>query len=232
MGLAILEAAKDLRQQLIEFAAEILDTSPEREATKGQLELAEGYIRAKNEKEIRVHIAELARRAMWSNRGPITARGSASAEAWLANAHVFITQVAEITVDEDTGRIDIHKISSFQDVGFAINPMSVEGQIQGGISQGLGWGLMEGMVFDKGIVLNDSILDYKIPTAMDVPELAPVILEVPSVDGPYGLKGAGEPSMVATPAVLANAIYNAVGVRIKEIPITQGKILMGLRLRK
>ncbi|MBM3242497.1 xanthine dehydrogenase family protein molybdopterin-binding subunit [Candidatus Poribacteria bacterium] len=226
MGLAILEAAKDLRQQLIEFAAEILGTSPER------LELAEGYIRAKNKTEMRVHIAELARRAMWSNRGPITARGSASAEAWLANAHVFITQVAEITVDEDTGRVDIHKISSFQDVGFAINPMSVEGQIQGGISQGLGWGIMEGLIFDNGIVLNDSILDYKIPTAMDVPELVPVILEVPSVDGPYGLKGAGEPSMVATPAVLANAIYNAVGVRIKEIPITQRKILIGLRLRK
>jgi CO/xanthine dehydrogenase Mo-binding subunit len=226
MGLAILEAAKDLRQQLIEFAAEILGTSPE------GLELAEGYVRAKDGKEMRVHIAELARRAMWSNRGPITARGSASAEAWLANAHVFITQVAEITVDEDTGRIDIHKISSFQDVGFAINPMLVEGQIQGGISQGLGWGIMEGLIFDNGIVLNDSILDYKVPTAMDVPELVPVILEVPSVDGPYGLKGAGEPSMVATPAVLANAVYNAVGVRIKEIPITQGKFLMGLHPRK
>jgi CO/xanthine dehydrogenase Mo-binding subunit len=166
---------------------------------------------------------------MWSSRGPITARGSASAEAWLANAHVFITQVAEVTLDEDTGRIDIHKISSFQDVGFAINPMSVEGQIQGGIAQGLGWGIMEGLVFDNGIVLNDTILDYKIPTAMDVPQLEPVMIEVPSIDGPYGLKGTGEPSMVATPAVLANAIYHAVGVRIKEIPISQGKILMGLR---
>jgi len=237
MGLAILQATKDLRQQLIEFAAEMLDTSPER------LELAEGYVRARNEKEMRVHhktkslvseanIAELARRAMWSSRGPITARGSASAEAWLANAHVFITQVAEVTLDEETGGLDIHKISSFQDVGFAINPMSVEGQIQGGIAQGLGWGIMEGLVLDNGIVLNDSILDYKIPTAMDVPELAPVMLEVPSVGGPYGLKGTGEPSMVATPAVLANAIYNAVGVRIKEIPISQGKILKGLRQRK
>ncbi|HIE28335.1 TPA: xanthine dehydrogenase family protein molybdopterin-binding subunit [Candidatus Poribacteria bacterium] len=223
MGLAILQAAKDLRQQLIEFAAELLDISLER------LEVAEGCVRVKNEKEMRVHIAELARRAMWSNRGPITARGSASAEAWLANAHVFITQVAEVAVDTETGELDIQKISSFQDVGFAINPMSVEGQIQGGIAQGLGWSIMEGLVFDKGIVLNDSILDYKIPTAMDVPELTPVMLEVPSVDGPYGLKGTGEPSMVATPAVLANAIYNAVGVRIKEIPINRGKILMGLR---
>lgn len=196
-----------------------------------QLEVAEGYVQVKNAKGMRIHIAELARRAMWSSRGPITARGSASAEAWLANAHVFITQVAEVTVDVDTGRIDIHKISSFQDVGFAINPMSVEGQIQGGIAQGLGWGIMEELVLDNGIVLNDSILDYKIPTAMDVPELAPVIIEVPSVDGPYGLKGAGEPSMVATPAVLANAIHNAVGVRIKEIPISQGKILMGLHGR-
>ena len=224
MGLAILEAAKDMKSQLIEFAAEMLDVSPER------LELAEGYVRAKNAKGMRIHIAELARRAMWSSRGPITARGSASAEAWLANAHVFITQVAEVTVDVDTGRIDIHKISSFQDVGFAINPMSVEGQIQGGIAQGLGWGIMEGLVLDNGIVLNDSILDYKVPTAMDVPELVPGIIEVASVDGPYGLKGAGEPSMVATPAVLANAIHNAVGVRIKEIPISQSKILMGLRL--
>jgi len=223
MGLAIIEAAKDMKNQLIEFGAEMLDISPE------QLEFAEGYVRAKNAKEIRVHIAELARRAMQSVRGPIIARGSASAEAWLANAHVFITQVAEITVDKNTGRIDLQKITSFQDVGFAINPLSVEGQIQGGIAQGLGWGIMEGIVLDNGIVLNDSILDYKVPTAMDVPKLVPVIIEVPSVDGPYGVKGAGEPSMVATPAVLGNAIYNATGVRIKEIPISQGKILTGLQ---
>jgi CO/xanthine dehydrogenase Mo-binding subunit len=226
MGLAILEAAKDMKTQLIQFAAESLDIPPEK------LELAEGYVRVSDATEIRVNIAELARRAMWSSRGPITARGSASAEAWLANAHVFITQVAEITVDEKTGGLDIQKISSFQDVGFAINPMSVEGQIQGGIAQGLGWGIMEGIIFDNGVVLNDSILDYKVPTAMDVPELAPIIIEVPSINGPYGVKGAGEPSMVATPAVLANAIYNAVGVRIREIPVTQDKILMGLHGKK
>lgn len=89
---------------------------------------------------------------------------------------------------------------------------------------------MEGLIFHNGIVLNDNILDYKIPTALDVPELTPVIIEVPSVDGPYGLKGAGEPSMVATPAVLANAIYNAVGVRIKKTPLSQDKILMGITL--
>jgi len=222
MGLAIQQAAEDMKRQLIEFAAELLECEPEK------LEVAESHVRHKNAPETQVHIAELARRAMGANRGPLTARGSASSPSWLANAHVFITQVAEVTVDAETGRLDIHKISSFQDVGFAINPMSVEGQIQGGISQGLGWGIMEGLVLDDGIVLNDSILDYKVPTAMDVPELVPVILEVPSVDGPYGLKGAGEPSMIPTPAVLANAIYNATGVRIKKTPLTQDKILMGL----
>jgi len=223
MGLAIQEATKDMKRQLIEFATELLECEPE------ELEVAESHVRHKNSPEIRVHIAELARRAMWEDRGPFTAKGSASSPSWLANAHVFITQVAEITVDTETGRLDIHKISSFQDVGFAINPMSVEGQIQGGIAQGLGWGIMEGFVLDDGIVLNDSILDYKVPTAMDVPELAPVILEVPAVAGPYGLKGAGEPSMIPTPAVMANAIYNAVGVRIKKTPLTQDKILMRLR---
>ena len=223
MGLAVRAAAEDMKRQLIAFATELLKCKPE------ELEVAESHVRHKNSPEMRLHIAELARRAMGADRGPFTARGSASSPSWLANAHVFITQVAEITVDTETGRLDIHKISSFQDVGFAINPMAVEGQIQGGISQGLGWGIMEGLVLDNGIVLNDSIADYKIPTAMDVPELAPIIIEVPSVDGPYGLKGAGEPSMIPTPAVLANAIYNAVGVRIKETPLTQDKILMGLR---
>jgi len=226
MGLAIQQAAEDMKRQLIEFAAELLKCAP------GELNMAESHVRHKNMPEVQVHIAELARRAMWENRGPFIARGSASNPSWLANAHVFITQVAEVTVDAETGELDIHKISSFQDVGFAINPMSVEGQIQGGIAQGLGWGIMEGLVFHDGIVLNDSILDYKIPTAMDVPQLEPVILEVPSVDGPYGLKGVGEPSMIPTPAVLANAIYNAVGVRIKKTPLTQDKILMGVRKNK
>lgn len=128
-------------------------------------------------------------------------------------------------VDPDTGQFEVRCVSSFQDVGFALNPMLVEGQIEGGIVQGLGWGLLEGLVFDRGIVLNDSFLGYKIPTALDAPPLRPVLIEVPSPGGPYGAKGVGEPSMVATPAALANAICDAVGVRPTELPLHQSGAL-------
>ena len=95
--------------------------------------------------------------------------------------------------------LDVLRVSAFQDVGFALNPLLVEGQIDGGIVQGLGWGLLEGLTFHEGAVINDGFLEYKIPTALDAPELNPVMIEVPSPDGPYGVKGVGEPSMVACP---------------------------------
>jgi len=215
MGLATRNSVRQLQRELLAFAAEHLSISPE------NLELAGDRVRPRDRSQAGITIAELARIAMHSSRGPLTATGSVSASSWLADSHIFITQVAEIEVDPDTGQLSVERITSFQDVGFALNPMLVEGQIEGGIVQGLGWGLLEGLTFDQGIALNDSFLEYKIPTALDAPPLQPVLIQVPSPDGPYGLKGVGEPSMIATPAALANAICDATGVRLTTTPMGQ-----------
>ena len=214
MSLATRSAVEALREQTLAFAAELLSRP------LADLEYGAGEVRCRDGSR-GLSLTELAREAMQSPRGPLTATGSVSNPEWLADSHIFITQVAEVDVDPETGEIQVVRVSSFQDVGHAINPLLVEGQIEGGIVQGMGWGLMEGLVFDGGTVLNDGLLEYRIPTAVDAPELRPVLIEVPSPAGPYGAKGVGEPSMVATPAALANAIGDATGERPTETPLVQ-----------
>ncbi len=215
MSLATQNAVRQLKKDLFEFASQHMPVSPE------AFTVADGKVVPRDGSHTGIPIRELARIAMYSARGPLTVTGSASDPSWLADSYIFITQVAEVEVDPDTGEITVLRVSSFQDVGFALNPMLVEGQIEGGIVQGLGWGYLEGLVFDKGVVLNENLTEYKIPTALDAPELVPVLIEIPSADGPYGIKGVGEPSMVVTPAVLANAIHDATGIRLTETPLVQ-----------
>ena len=215
--LATRSAVRTLREELVRFAAEQLSVPAD------TLEVADGQVRA-GDGSAAATIAELAALAVHSPRGPFSVTGSVSAAEWLANSHIFITQVAEVEIDPHTGQIRVLRVSSFQDVGRPLNPLLVEGQIEGGIVQGMGWGLLEGLIFDQGVVLNDGLLDYKIPTALDAPDLRPVLIQVPSPDGPYGVKGVGEPSMVSTPAVLANAIFDATGVRLTETPLSHGAL--------
>ena len=119
---------------------------------------------------------------------------------------------------------------SIQDVGRAINPALVEGQIFGGAVQAVGWGLLEGMVFDEnGTPMSASLMDYTIPKATQAPSLEAVMVQVPSVAGPYGAKGVGEPPVVPGPAVLANAVRAASGVRVTELPITPERLHAALR---
>ena len=225
MSLATHNAVSQLKRELAGFAAGHLSISAGEPVSADVIEVAAGRVRPRDGSHPGFSIPELARLAMYSPRGPLTATGSVSDPDWLADSHIFITQVAEVTVDPDTGQIGVTRVSSFQDVGFPLNPMLVEGQIEGGIVQGMGWGLLEGLTFDEGVVMNDGFLDYKIPTAMDAPVLNPVMIEVPSPDGLYGIKGVGEPSMVATPAVLNNAIFDATGVRLTATPLAQQGIL-------
>ncbi len=130
----------------------------------------------------------------------------------------FACHIAEVEVDMDTGVVDVKKITAANDVGRALNPMSVEGQIEGGAVQGMGYAIMEGLVQDNGKILNPSFTDYLIPTALDAPELIPLIIEERDDFGPYGAKGIGEPSLIPTPGAVLNAVGHAIGKPIRMTP--------------
>jgi carbon-monoxide dehydrogenase large subunit len=135
-----------------------------------------------------------------------------------------------LEIDKDTGRIWVRKAALAVDAGRAINPDLVNGQITGGLVQGLATVLYEDMRFDDGgKMMNPNFTDYKIPTAFDIPdEIIPIIVEVPQPDGPFGARGVGEHTMIGAAPVIANAVYNALGVRIKSMPITQEKVAMAI----
>lgn len=137
----------------------------------------------------------------------------------------FGTQIAELEVDEETGQINILRITAVHDVGKAINPSTVEGQIYGGVVQGIGFALTESLCFDKGIPVNASLLDYKLLGVEDVPEIHALMMEEPDPEGPHGAKGIGEPPIIATAPAIVNAVENAAGVRIKQLPLTAEIIL-------
>ena len=143
-------------------------------------------------------------------------------------AYTFVTQVIEVEVDTDTGIVEVLKVYTAADIGKAINPKNVEGQIEGGTVQGIGMALMEEQVIKDGITLNPDLTGYLIPTSMDTPHFTTRLIENEDSEGPYGAKGIGEPATIATAPAIANAIYDAIGVRIYHLPITPDKILKAL----
>lgn len=143
--------------------------------------------------------------------------------------YAFGTQIAEVEVDARTGQVQVKKMIACHDVGKAINPSCIEGQIEGGISMGMGFCLTESLKLKDGIVLNPSLTDYLIPSSMDMPEIESIIVEDTNNVGPFGAKGVGEPPNVPTAPAIADAIYNATGVRIRELPITPEKIISALK---
>jgi len=132
-------------------------------------------------------------------------------------------------VDDLTGDVTLNRYVVAQDVGHAVNPMFIRAQIEGGVAQGIGQALSEEIVVADGRVRNANLTDYKMPTAMDVPEIESILVESPSPLGPYGAKGVGEPPIVCPPAAIANAIAAATGFRPTSLPITAEKILLGRR---
>ncbi len=147
-------------------------------------------------------------------------------------AYTFVTQVVEVEVDTNTGIVQVLNVYTATDIGKAINPKNVEGQIEGGTVQGIGMALMEEQVIKEGITLNPDLTGYLIPTSMDVPHFTTRLVENEDSEGPYGAKGIGEPATIATAPVIANAIYDAIGVRILDLPITPEKILKALKEEK
>lgn len=160
---------------------------------------------------------------------PETGQGSPYA------SYVFATQIAEVEVDTLTGEVDVLKISAVHDCGRAINPSMIEGQIVGGIVMGMGYALMEEIIEDKehGGIENSSFTDYLIPTALDAPkEMLIDIVEYPDESGPYGAKGVAEPTQLPTAPAIINAIYDAVGARISQLPATPQAVLEALKEKR
>jgi CO/xanthine dehydrogenase Mo-binding subunit len=158
----------------------------------------------------------------------VVGRGSTSK---LKPAPAFSGHIADVEVDPDTGKVHVLRYTTFQDVGRCINPDRVEAQMQGGAVQGIGWALTEEYVFnDKGIMLNPSLLDYKQLTALDVPLIDCEIIEVPASDGPYGIRGVGEAPIIPPPGAIANAVADALDMRLDTMPMTPERVLKAVRM--
>jgi 4-hydroxybenzoyl-CoA reductase subunit alpha len=144
-------------------------------------------------------------------------------------SYSYSAQVIEVSVDTETGRVQVHRIVAAHDCGRALNPLTVEGQVIGSVYMGLGQALQEEMVWRGGRLMNPTFLDYRIPATLDTPQIDCIIVESNDPEGPFGAKEAGEGSLAATIPAVANAIYDAVGVRITSLPITPEKVLAALQ---
>ena len=176
--------------------------------------------------EDRIPFKDLAGRLMRTG-GPVTCSASATSTGV---GPIFAGNIVDVEVDPDTGKVDILRYTAFMDVGTAVHPAYVEGQIQGGTVQGIGWALNEEYVYDaKGAMLNSSFLDYRMPTTLDLPMIETVMIEVPNPRHPFGLRGVGEAPIIPPLPALANAVSNAIGVRMTNLPLTPAAILEAMK---
>ena len=218
-GWASYEAAQDVKRQMIDRAARIWDIAPE------NVEYVDGVIRHQSEPELRFTFRQLAAR-LNATGGPIVGRASVSPTG-VGGAYAL--HIADVAVDADTGKVDILRYTAVQDAGTAIHPAYVEGQIQGGVVQGIGWALNEEYYFnDSAQMQNSSFLDYRMPTSLDLPMIDTVVVEVPNPGHPYGVRGVGEVPIVPPMAAIANAIHDATGVRMTGLPMNPGAVLEAL----
>ncbi len=229
-GNAAKEAAADAKRQLFSAAAKLLGLR-----VQDELEARDGRIYVKRTgKGVSLSEAALAFQAANSGapvlgRGVYTPANPISEGTVVSPTWSFGAQVVEVEVDKETGQVKVLHTATAHDCGRAINPMSVEGQLEGSMHMALGYALTEEVKFDKGKVVNPSFLDYKILSALDMPTVDSIVVETDDPHGPFGAKESGEGLTIPTAAAIANAIYDAVGVRIKDLPITQDKVLKALQ---
>jgi len=218
VGAAVQRAAEDARRQVLELAA------GELEAAVQDLELVDGAVRVRGAPDRRVTLEQIAAISSgWDgSHEPVLGRGRSAPEA---RAPGFAAHLAEVEVEVDTGRV--RPIAHFvvQDVGRALNPAAIEGQIGGAVAQGVGWALLEQMAYDaSGRLQTATLMDYALPQADHVPPIETALVEVPSEDGPYGARGVGEPPVIAAGAAIANAVADATGGRPTALPITSAAV--------
>lgn len=232
VGNACLAAAADLRRQMFEIAAKQLNVPVDSMILRDKQVVSDTKS---------ISIAEVARISRLTGGGLIAHGTSISPApahdptrlenhplpAW--NTPSYHAHAVDLSVDPDTGAVSINRYVVAQDVGFAINPTYIEGQIEGGVAQGIGQALSEEIVYRDGRVMNANLTDYKMPTSLDVPDIESILVECPSAAGPYGAKGVGEPPCIQPPAAIANAIAAATGVWMRSLPMTAEKIVRELR---
>jgi CO/xanthine dehydrogenase Mo-binding subunit len=221
-GMAVVEAARDVVRQLRERAAKLWECDPAQVAfVDGRCVPAEGSGLAKEPLTVAQIAAKLgATGGPISGQAQLTARGAGPG---------FATHLCDVEVDPETGRVDVIRYTAVQDAGRAIHPSYVEGQMQGGVAQGVGWALHEEYVFDaRGVLENPGFLDYRMPVASDLPMIDTVVVEVPNPNHPYGVRGVGETPIVPPLAAVANAVARATGVRMDALPISPPRLLAAL----
>jgi CO/xanthine dehydrogenase Mo-binding subunit len=222
VGRAVQRAAEEVRQRLLNVASEELEIAPD------DLEIVDGIVRAVGAPDRSLSVEELAKKALaWGGRyEPIEGHGGAAQPAPSPSA---AAHAVHVRVDRETGEVEVVSYAIAQDAGRALNPALVEGQMRGGVVQGVGWALYEELRHDEhGQLVNGSFLDYAIPNAEKVPAIETIVVEVPAPEGPFGAKGVGEAPVIGGPAAIANAIADATGVRMRELPMTAPRLWAAL----
>jgi CO/xanthine dehydrogenase Mo-binding subunit len=225
VGAAVMKAAQEARAQVLQIAAQHL------EASADDLEIVDGKVQVRGVPSAGVSLKEIASMSM-SFAGkyePVYGRGQT---AITESAPGFAAHLANVTVDEETGEVHLNRYVAAQDVGFAINPALVEGQMMGGVAQGIGWALHEAIEFDdSGQLVTGTLMDYVLPRSNDIPPIETILVEVASQHGPFGAKGVGEPPAIPGPATIRNAIKAASGARLSSLPMRPERVLDALQER-
>ena len=218
-GWASYEAAQEIKRKMIDRAAKIWEVEAD------DVDFDDGSFSHKSDTDLKMTFKELCSR-LNSTGGPISSQVSVDPRG---AGGAFSTHIVDVEVDPETGKVDILRYTAIQDAGKAIHPSYVEGQIQGGVVQGIGWALNEEYFFnEEGGMVNSSFLDYRMPTSLDLPMIDTVIVEVANPGHPYGVRGVGEIPIVPPMAAIANAIHDAIGTRMEELPMSPGAVLKAL----
>jgi CO/xanthine dehydrogenase Mo-binding subunit len=227
-GNAVLNSVKDLRQVILKEASLILRVA------EGDLFLEDGIVRARSNPSVCLSVREVARRSGKLLRGegffdPETTRVDPKTGQGIPySTYAFATHLAEVEVDIETGKVRVSRVVACHDVGKAIHPKNIRGQIAGGVTMGLGFALMEEYVPGE----TASFVDYLIPTVKDIPEVIPIIVEDEEPTGPFGAKGVGEPALIPTAPAILNAVADAVGQRVYQLPANLERVLDAVKKNK
>ena len=215
-GLAAIQASEEIIVQLVARAAMIWDASEE------DVEYVDGEVRHRSDHELRLSFKDLARQ-LATTGGTVAGRSNVDPAG---EGNSYAVHIADVEVDPETGKTEVLRYTSIQDAGKAVHPSYVEGQMQGGAVQGIGWALNEEYFFGaNGGMMNPTFLDYRMPTSLDLPMIDTVIVEVANAGHPYGVRGVGEVPIVPPMATIANGIYRASGIRMRSLPMSPGRIL-------